>query len=157
MKKILILLVALVAALGSMAQDRLVVKTRTNQFSFNVDDIECIHWTYPYVNLGLSVKWATCNVGATNPEEYGDYFTWGETEPKTQFSSSDYFDSDAAKYNNNGGLTTLSLADDAAYKSFYDMRIPTEEEWAELRDENNCKWEWTTKNGHHAATLDVDP
>ncbi|MBO6078482.1 MAG: hypothetical protein J6P66_07015, partial [Bacteroidaceae bacterium] len=36
---------------------------------------------YEYVDLGLSVKWATCNVGATKPEEYGDYFAWGETEP----------------------------------------------------------------------------
>ncbi len=150
MKKILTLLVAIVAALSSMAQDRLVVKTQTNQFSFNVDDIECIRWSEwiePYVDLGLSVKWASCNVGAANPEGYGGYFTWGETEPKTQFSSSDFFDYDAAKYNNNGGQTTLSLADDAAYKSSHDMRMPTEAEWAELRDKDNCQWEWTTKNG----------
>ena len=37
---------------------------------------------HEYVDLGLSVKWATCNVGASKPEEYGDYFAWGETEPK---------------------------------------------------------------------------
>ena len=38
---------------------------------------------YKWVDLGLSVKWATCNVGANSPEEYGDYFAWGETSPKT--------------------------------------------------------------------------
>ncbi|MBQ0156683.1 MAG: hypothetical protein KBT22_08950, partial [Bacteroidales bacterium] len=37
---------------------------------------------HDYVDLGLSVKWATCNIGASKPEEYGDYFAWGETEPK---------------------------------------------------------------------------
>ena len=37
---------------------------------------------HEYVDLGLSVKWATCNVGASSPEEYGNYFAWGETEPK---------------------------------------------------------------------------
>jgi hypothetical protein len=43
---------------------------------------------YTYVDLGLSVKWATCNVGAATPEEYGDYFAWGEVEPKTTYNSS---------------------------------------------------------------------
>ena len=38
---------------------------------------------HDYVDLGLSVKWATCNVGADSPEDYGDYFAWGETEPKS--------------------------------------------------------------------------
>ena len=41
--------------------------------------------SYEYVDLGLSVKWAACNVGATTPETYGDYFAWGETEPKTTY------------------------------------------------------------------------
>lgn len=42
---------------------------------------ECKENGYEFVDLGLSVKWATCNVGATKPEEYGDYYAWGETEP----------------------------------------------------------------------------
>ena len=46
--------------------------------------------THEYVDLGLSVKWATCNVGAEKPEDYGDYFAWGETEPKTDYSWSTY-------------------------------------------------------------------
>lgn len=46
--------------------------------------------THEYVDLGLSVKWATCNVGAEKPEDYGDYFAWGETKPKTDYSWSTY-------------------------------------------------------------------
>jgi hypothetical protein len=42
------------------------------------------------VDLGLSVMWGTCNVGADNPEEYGDYFAWGETRPKNEYSWSTY-------------------------------------------------------------------
>ena len=45
---------------------------------------------YEYVDLGLSVNWATFNVGATKPEEFGDYYAWGETEPKTDYSWETY-------------------------------------------------------------------
>ena len=45
---------------------------------------------HEYVDLGLSVKWATCNVGASSPEEYGDYFAWGETEPKKEYNADNY-------------------------------------------------------------------
>lgn len=61
--------------------------------------------THEYVDLGFSVKWATCNVGATKPEEYGDYFAWGETTPKSTYDWETYkycngsFDS-LTKYNN---------------------------------------------------------
>ncbi len=80
---------------------------------------------HEYVDLGLSVKWATCNVGATAPEDYGDCFAWGETSPKSDYrwstlkycndTSGDSF----SKYNQNQGgtidnKTTLKLSDDAA-------------------------------------------
>ena len=105
-----------------------------------------------YVDLGLSVKWATCNVGATKPEEYGDYFAWGETSPKTNYADdwSNYFDtndggSNFIKYYNNGGKTTLDLADDAAAANWKgNWRMPTKAELEELR--NNCTWTWTTLN-----------
>jgi hypothetical protein len=45
---------------------------------------------YEYVDLGLSVKWATCNVGADKPEDYGDYYAWGETEPKSEYTWENY-------------------------------------------------------------------
>ncbi|MCQ2310747.1 MAG: hypothetical protein MJZ64_03240 [Paludibacteraceae bacterium] len=106
---------------------------------------------HQYVDLGLSVKWATCNVGASKPEEYGDYFAWGETSPKTTYNWSTYFDtkdggSTFIKYNNNGGKTVLDLADEAAHVNWGgNWRMPTEAEILELK--NNCTWTWTTQNG----------
>ena len=114
---------------------------------------------HEYVDLGLSVKWATCNVGATTPEEYGDYFAWGETTPK------DYYDLDTYKYCNGtwdtmtkyctssyygtvDNKTTLELTDDAAHVNWGgSWRMPTRAEQEELIDTNNCTWEWITQNG----------
>lgn len=111
---------------------------------------------YAYVDLGLSVKWATCNVGANGPEEYGDYFAWGETQPKETYDWSSYkwcngsYDTQT-KYctsSSDGTVdnkTVLELADDAARANWGgSWRMPTTEEQDELR---NCKWEWTTQNG----------
>ena len=73
-----------------------------------------------YVDLGLpsGTLWATTNIGATSPEEYGDYFAWGETTTKSDYSWETYFDIDDGfsfkKYNNDGGLTELLPEDDAA-------------------------------------------
>ena len=114
---------------------------------------------YEYVDLGLSVKWATCNVGATTPEEYGDYFAWGETEPKDEYSWSTYkycngSSSTMTKYCRNSSYgtvdnkTVLELEDDAAHVNWGgDWRMPTRAEQDELRNTNNCTWEWTTQNG----------
>ena len=101
-----------------------------------------------YVDLGLSVKWATCNVGATAPEGYGDYFAWGETEPKTTYNWSTYkwyneSESTLTKYIGViDNKTVLELTDDAARANWGGAwRMPTDAEWAELRD--NCAWAWT--------------
>ena len=99
------------------------------------------------MDLGLSVKWATCNIGASSPEEYGDYYAWGETETKNFYSWSTYFDttnggSTFTKYKNNGGKTTLDLEDDAAHVKWGgSWRMPTLAEQQELI--NNCTWNWT--------------
>lgn len=112
---------------------------------------------YEYVDLGLSVKWATCNVGATKSEDYGDYFAWGETQPKSTYNWSTYkWCNDSSytltKYCTNSdygtydGKSTLELADDAARANWGgSWRMPTQEERDELRD--NCTWEWTSQNG----------
>lgn len=112
---------------------------------------------YEYVDLGLSVKWATCNVGATKPEDYGDYFAWGETEPKSTYDWSTYkycngSNTTLTKYNTSSSYgtvdnkTTLELSDDAARANWGgSWRMPTTEEQDELR--NNCTWTWTTQNG----------
>lgn len=103
---------------------------------------------YPSVDLGLSVKWATCNVGASKPEEAGYYFAWGETKPKYRYDWSTYeycFNGSKqkiTKYNtdpkcsygeNVDNDTILDLSDDAAYMNWGgNWRMPTYEEWDEL-------------------------
>lgn len=112
------------------------------------------------VDLGLSVKWASFNLGASAPEEYGDYFAWGETEPKSNYSWSTYkwcmngSDSQLTKYCNdslygyNGftdDKTVLDPEDDAAVVALCgSWRMATYSEWEELK--TNCTWEWTTLN-----------
>lgn len=113
-----------------------------------------------YVDLGLSVKWATFNVGATRPEEYGDYYAWGETETKTNYSWSTYKYCNGSataltkycnksSYGNNGFTdtkTTLDPEDDVAHVKWGgDWRMPTQAESEELL--NNCDWSWITQNG----------
>lgn len=116
--------------------------------------------SYPQaVDLGLSVKWASFNVGASSPEEYGDYFAWGETEPKSTYSRITYkwcngSSTSMTKYCTSSsfgtvdGKTILDLADDAAHVNWGgNWRMPTKAEQDELRNTNNCTWTWTTQNG----------
>ena len=125
---------------------------------------------HEFVDLGLpsGIRWATCNVGSTTPEGYGDYFAWGETTPKTTYNWSTYRycvynENDEnysgrnsltkycnnAEYGNNGftdALTTLEASDDAATANWgAGWRMPTLSEMQELYD--NCTHEWTTRNG----------
>lgn len=112
-----------------------------------------------YVDLGLSVKWAKCNVGASRPEEYGDYFAWGETNKKTTYYWNYKYSKGnvrtLTKYCNNSNYghsgfsdykTILELSDDAAQVNCGgSWRMPTATEWNELI--NNCIWIWKCKNG----------
>lgn len=102
---------------------------------------------HEYVNLGLSVKWATCNVGANSHDGYGNYYAWGETATKATYDWDTYFDVppgyEGIKYS---GDTVLVPEDDAAHVNWGgSWRMPTEAEWQELLD--NCTWTWTTQNG----------
>ena len=112
---------------------------------------------HEYVDLGLSVKWATCNVGASKPEEYGDYYAWGETATKEYYEWDSYkwcegSETTLIKYCNSrsygkvDGKTVLDAADDVAQVKWGgNWRMPTLSEQIELR--NNCKWTWTIRNG----------
>ena len=117
---------------------------------------------HEWVDLGLpsGLLWATCNVGATNPEDYGDYFAWGETTPKEYYDWTTYLYCngsettltkycDNADYGNNGftdTLTTLEAIDDAATANWGNgWRMPTDHEIYELY--TNCTVAWTTHNG----------
>lgn len=117
---------------------------------------------HEFVDLGLpsGIRWATCNVGSTTPEGYGDYFAWGETTTKETYNWSTYRYCNGdyntltkycnnADYGNNGftdALTTLEASDDAATANWgAGWRMPTHSEMQELYD--NCTHEWTTQNG----------
>ena len=110
------------------------------------------------VDLGLSVKWATNNLGAETPSQYGYYYAWGETDPKASFGISNYkwYNDSTGEYtkyviNSNNVTyydekTVLDLEDDAARKLWGDTwRIPSSEEFDELLE--NCSWELTSVNG----------
>jgi len=124
------------------------------------------HNGHEYVDLDLpsGLLWATCNVGAKSPRDYGDYFAWGETKPKSEYSwenlafcsvirkTTGWKEPSFSKYNTNSKCGTvdnklvLDLEDDAAHANWGgNWRVPTKGDWEELRV--NCEWEWTSKGG----------
>lgn len=121
--------------------------------------------THEYVDLQLpsGTLWATCNIGADSPEEYGDYFAWGETVPydengKTNFDWSTYqwcsgSPTTLSKYNPSDSfgvvdnLTKLEIADDAASANWgAAWCMPTKEQFDELINSSNTTVEWTQEN-----------
>ena len=126
-----------------------------------------------WVDLGLpsGLLWATRNVGASSPEDYGDYFAWGETSPKNYYDYSTYLYRcnddwgrltkycDRSDYGCNGftdNLTILQPGDDAATANWGSgARMPTKQEWEEL--ENYCSSVWTTQNGVYGGRRFTGP
>ena len=116
---------------------------------------------HEYVDLGLpsGTLWATCNVGADNPEDFGDYFAWGETEPKDFYDWSNYKYGNCvdgfyelSKYYDDDGLTVLEPGDDAVRANWGEQwRMPTKEECDELYQETT--FIWTKINGVYGRLL----
>lgn len=137
-------------------------ETLTAQCSVTVvsDELAIDH---EYVDLGLSVNWATYNVGALSDEEYGDYFAWGEVDSKNEYEWSNYYYRSSgdtyenvqfSKYNTDetrgvvDGIYVLESADDAAnVKWGGNWRMPTREEFIELMTWDNCERSMETING----------
>lgn len=169
MNKILSLVGALLLSVAASAQ--VVPFSISNNCSKNGQDVDL---TVPYqaVDLGLSVKWANMNVGATTPEGYGDYFAWGETQPKSDYSWSTYkWMSEKVFYYKEYGINKYTIADGVTNAGWYSngyfvgdyktmlesaddaaranwggsWRMPTDAEWNELR--TRCTWTWTNENG----------
>ena len=140
--------------------------------NINIADVTCLinrllsgGWpeaAHEWVDLGLpsGTLWATCNIGADNPEDYGDYFAWGETEPKEQYDWTTYKWCNGSyntltkycsnsDYGANGFVDNkkeLDPEDDAAYVNWGpSWRMPTIEQLKELCE--RCTWQWTTRNG----------
>ena len=105
------------------------------------------HEGHEWVDLGLpsGLKWATCNVGAANPEDSGNYYAWGETKTK-----SEYWDSiaDGKNWGDFSGNSTRDAAQ-ADWGGFW--RTPTRMEFQELID--YCDWEWTTEDGNYGYNV----
>ena len=141
---------------------------------YNVEDVEEVFheevilptdtssYDYPYVDLGLpsGTLWATFNVGASKPEEYGDYFAWGEIKTKNYYdwttyrwggeygTSKEYISKYCCNHENGrrDSLVTLLPEDDAATANWgQNWRMPTVEECCELIE--NCQWSWEELNG----------
>ena len=114
------------------------------------------------IDLGLSVKWAPCNLGASQPNESGSYYTWGDIESIVSYPFSyKWIDNSSqllTKYNTNAsnGIVdnkiVLDPEDDAAFVSFGGKwRMPTYDDFKELINPDNCTWVWTSfsgKNGY---------
>lgn len=95
---------------------------------------------YAATDLGLSVKWATCNIGAESPEDYGNYYAWGETETKSLYSVTT-----SVTY----GVNMDDFSGDANYDAAAanwggSWRMPTSDEMTELMDD--CTWDWAILN-----------
>ncbi len=128
------------------------------------EDIHLTEGTWIDLGLPSGLLWASCNVGATAPEEFGDYFAWGETQPKSSDNSLSNYKwwvidsvgriwlikyctvSDCGYNGFVDNLTVLESDDDAATVNIGgDARTPKKEEWQELID--NATFKWTTVNG----------
>ena len=143
-------------------------RVRTNWSTYKDNIVPISDYPIPFtlggavgeaVDLGLSVKWASWNVGASVPEEYGAYFAWGETEPNinNNYNWANYQWSNGSgntltKYSTDSSYgvvdnkTSLDLEDDAAHVNWGgSWRMPTQTEFQELKD--NCTSVWTTENG----------
>ena len=172
MKKILFVATMLAMVLSLSAQRQMYVWQDGVKTTYEVANVDSITFSkvenpdpntgatgsengYEYVDLGLSVKWATCNVGATKAEEYGDYFAWGEVAPKETYDWSTYkwcygsYNTLTKYYTSDFGTdnkTVLEAADDAARANWGgSWRMPTDAELTELHEQ--CTWTWTTQNG----------
>ncbi len=121
-------------------------------------------YTHAVVDLGLpsGLLWATCNVGASTPYEDGDYFAWGETEPKSDYSWNTYKwcngscltltkYCDKSTYGFTDDKTVLDAEDDAATANWgAGYRMPTSDEFTELND--NCTWTWDSLHNGYTVT-----
>ncbi|MBE6310371.1 MAG: hypothetical protein E7080_04885 [Bacteroidales bacterium] len=97
-----------------------------------------------WVDLGLSVMWATCNIGADSPECYGEYFAWDETKPKSEYTESNY--SSNRRFVDVYWVEDIMRFTDVAKKEWGgNWRVPTKAECEELV--NDCEWIWTSLRG----------
>ena len=104
------------------------------------------HYGYEMVDLGLSVKWANMNIGASVPSDHGDHYAWGETESKDSYTVDTYeWYKNKHYYNLGDDLDIAGTEEDVAHvKMGNAWRLPTYKEMDELS--NKCTWQWSTQD-----------
>ena len=109
-----------------------------------LDSLVSVSKSDGYTDLGLSVMWATKNLGAKKASAAGDYYAWGEMKSKKNYSweTYDFYGEDVlTKYDGKDGLSELKIDDDVVYNKLAERyRIPTQKEWEELL--KKCTWRW---------------
>ena len=171
-KHICTLLLLLMASMqATWAQKIVLHMTDKKTVEYNISQLDSISFLegtneeikeeHEWVDLGLpsGTLWATCNVGANSPEEYGDYFAWGETEPKNDYSWSTYkyckgsYDSmtkycKSSSFGTVDNKTELEPSDDAATVNWgSNWQMPSIEQLEELINSSYTTTTWTTLNG----------
>ena len=164
MKRLTTLMVSLILVFCAVAQERefmVIEKIDGTVMEIEVNDIQRFYFeartvgsvpeSEEAVDLGLSVKWAPWNVGASAPEEYGGYYAWGETVEKTTYTESSY-----QYYKNDGYVDIGSEIGGTSYDVAHvkwggDWCMPTNEEMKELVDK--CTWEYTAVDGVTGAIV----
>lgn len=161
MKYLLTFLIFGASALHMTAQNITVYHVDGSRTDFKEGEVTSIDFNSPErqpltppdhveaVDLGLSVKWATCNIGAAAPEETGAYLAWGEKAEKGEYSWATYFDADCAEVLQS--ICGMPDYDVAAAEWGGDWRMPTLAEMQELCDK--CRWEWSEQNGHKGCVV----
>lgn len=157
MKKTIISFVAAFAAITMSAQTVNVHFKNGQTVRFNSSNVDHVDFSEKapdptvsagaVVDLGLSVYWCSCNVGAESPEEYGDYFAWGETKPKSQYTKEtySYYDNNTKQYIDIGKNICGTEYDAATVNLGSDWRMPSEKEFDELKEK--CSLEWAQISG----------
>ena len=144
--KSFILVLAMLFTLSAFAEgdDDKASEGKSTESSATIDDIAFTGASdyngHAAVDLGLSVKWATMNIGANSPEDYGDYYAWGETYTKKTYAERTSVTSGFNMQNISGD----KRFDVAAASWGGSWRMPTRTEMLELV--NRCEWTWTTQN-----------
>ena len=177
-KHICMLLLLLMASMQTTWAQRLVLHmTDKKTVEYNISQLDSISFLegtneeikeeHEWVDLGLpsGTLWATCNVGANSPEEYGDYFAWGETEPKTTYDFSTYkyckgtYNTmtkycTSSSYGTVDNKTELKPSDDAATVNWGSgWQMPSLEQFEELINSSYTTTTWTTMNGVYGRKI----
>ena len=158
MKKLFVLLVMQLISYSAWSQTMNIHYKNGQTVEYNMDNIDYVEFTEKKqnntqvssekaVDLGLTVKWASYNVGAESPEQFGDMYAWGETSPKDEYKKENYlyYDSNTESYYDIGLDIKGTDYDVAHVKWGGKWRMPTLDELKELKE--YCDWEWGQYNG----------